>query len=542
VAILSPQSRILFLPQPDAESAALKFTVYALARGGMPDRMPKGLGAWEGYRTLPYDGALDTLPEGWESLAILGHPVDRLIDVWARRANRRAFRRHHETEAIAAARLPENPDLPGFLSRIDAYRAASPAIAAALMPPSHWLGPDLTRITHLFAPADAGAAHDLMVARAGLATAAGRPEVAPPPRLWLDDRTLGLLHDLTADACAASDGRFSFSASLHVRQHRADATRAVPALPRLDRPAAAADPRLAVACILRESPALTRAFVDWYKAAGFGRIFLYFDDPADPMIAALAGDPAVTAVACDAAFWQGCGQERRNAIEARQRVVYADAYARHSSGWIMFCDADEFVWSPQPVARIAAGAPDRQRVIRAITSEPAWGPDDSDEADFSATYLRHPVWGPKWRQLGPQLYGDRAGLFFRGMLGHVAGKYLLRAGLDVADIATHRARFTDGLYSDVHTPAGDVKLQLIHYDAQSYPHWRAKLDRRLVRNHPYAGQSGYRRRQIAAYAERRQDDAAARALFRSLYALDRRQIGLLAHHGLLAQLAAFPSD
>ena len=67
-------------------------------------------------------------------------------------------------------------------------------------------------------------------------------------------------------------------------------------------------------------------FVDHYRARGAQRVRVYFDGPASaaprPNAVGLSDDELTL---CDDAFW-GARGGRPASVEARQRIVYADAY------------------------------------------------------------------------------------------------------------------------------------------------------------------------------------------------------------------------
>ncbi len=524
------------MPTMNPESLELKYAIYAVSHDGNPPRRPRGLNGWRGYRTEPWDGD-PAVPEGWESIALARDPVDQLVYAWLHTARGNNFRRRGEIEAVLAANLPADPGFRTFLERLEDYRKASPSVAVYTEPAATWLGPDPSAYDRFFPAGQGRQALEHIYASAGLDRPTWPFQGAARRAPHLDADTLEQLKAVTAGEYAYFDGRFELARNYFVREHLKQKT--IPAQPvaTLWRPDCPPEPMLGVACMLKEKPAMTRAFVDYYKDAGFGKIYLYFDDPEDPMIAELRDDPRVVPIPCDEAFWAGV--TRAKGLEGRQKICFRDAYARQPQGWMLFCDADEFVWSDRPIAELAQAAPDSQRVIRASSSEPVWGPGQDVHSDYSAAYLRLPTWGPRWRDMGPSVYGNRYHLLKWGLLSHIVGKYVLRCGLEVEKFATHRAYFADGIGNTMKIGPGEVRAQLVHYDALSYPHWCSKLERRLVKGHSYAGQSDVRKKQLRAYAMRRQDPAKTEQLFRQIYCLDDRRLSILAAAGLVAELRLF---
>ena len=111
--------------------------------------------------------------------------------------------------------------------------------------------------------------------------------------------------------------------------------------------------RCAIVTTLRHAGAMIDSFIAWHQAIGFERLFLFFDDPADPDLARLAGHAGVTAVAHDDALrmrWQAlpeyAGLEKFIPAEVMARQVLnvgvAMELARDEGlDWLLHIDADE---------------------------------------------------------------------------------------------------------------------------------------------------------------------------------------------------------
>jgi len=104
------------------------------------------------------------------------------------------------------------------------------------------------------------------------------------------------------------------------------------------------------------------AFTDHYRAKHPARIRIYFDgeDAPDPVQVGL--DPK-DLIVCDAAFWATRGG-RPQAVEDRQRVVYAEAYSTLASDWLLVVDIDEMILGDVDVSAVlGAVAAEREAVI-----------------------------------------------------------------------------------------------------------------------------------------------------------------------------------
>ena len=115
---------------------------------------------------------------------------------------------------------------------------------------------------------------------------------------------------------------------------------------------------VAIVCTLRNAGRSLESFVAWHLACGFSRLFLFFDDPADPDIARVAANPAVTAIPHDAALrrawttlpeYQTFGPFTGSDVMARQvlNAALAMELARALQlAWLLHIDADELFFAP----------------------------------------------------------------------------------------------------------------------------------------------------------------------------------------------------
>lgn len=114
---------------------------------------------------------------------------------------------------------------------------------------------------------------------------------------------------------------------------------------------------------LRGAGAFLDDFIAWHTAAGFGRLYLVFDDPADPDRARAAGRPGVEAIACDddwRARWResplfpDLGSSVETEVMARQLLnasLVADMARRDGFDWLLHIDIDELFHAPGGDAR-----------------------------------------------------------------------------------------------------------------------------------------------------------------------------------------------
>lgn len=307
----------------------------------------------------------------------------------------------------------------------------------------------------------------------------------------------------------------------------------------LTRPVSSAIHDVSVCALVREPPEVIVPFVRYYLDLGVRSIFLFFDEPTDPTQYLFLGDPRVRPIACDGAFWGKDG--RPDGIERRQRRCYTAAYAAVSSGWLLVCDGDEYLWFPGGLQALLEHVPSEQAVIRADTVEAVWGPGQQANQPFSANLARRYTPG-RGTQLAELVYGAMAPLFTRGILSHTVGKYVMRAGLPVQMLKVHGPLFdatTNGTGPQV---SDAIRATLVHFDAMSFPFWRRKMSHRVASLRSFGGMSGARRAQVERFEDAGSDPKAQRRLFRQLYGVSEPQIAALDKRDLLVDLRLFDLD
>lgn len=115
----------------------------------------------------------------------------------------------------------------------------------------------------------------------------------------------------------------------------------------------------AIVTTLRNAGNILDSFIAYHLAIGFRRIYLFFDDPADPDLPRAAAHPDVTAIAHDQALrerWRHLPQYSEQAtfvdreVMARQvlNTGLAMELARNDGfDWLLHIDSDELFHSPQ---------------------------------------------------------------------------------------------------------------------------------------------------------------------------------------------------
>ena len=280
------------------------------------------------------------------------------------------------------------------------------------------------------------------------------------------------------------------------------------------------------------------AFTAHYRAKGAVRIRVYFDgtEAPDPVAVGLSCDNLVI---CDEAFWAARGG-RPAIVEERQRVVYADAYARLTADWLLVVDIDEMIFGDVDPAAVLGAVPAEREAVIFPTVEAVWRAGDDLTREYGAVLARKSYNGPFPDLFGSLAYPGRGSFFVRGLLAHHMGKHAVRRGLPDIMVCLHESKRDDRpLKAErARDPKTGKTAWLLHHDAINLDAWRAKWDRRLATSDT-AEMGRRRRRQQAAYARAREAGEES-ALFASLYALTQAQERSLRRLGRVLDIAQDP--
>ena len=286
-----------------------------------------------------------------------------------------------------------------------------------------------------------------------------------------------------------------------------------------------------VVAIVREPVHILSRFVAWYLEAGATGITLFFDDPADPAIAACCTDPRVMAIPCTPDLWALLGRTPDEPFTKRQNAVYTRAYHVTQEDWVLFVDADELVYLRDGrIADLLAAQPADVRSLRIETAEHVHGPEGDAGASFRLTIGKRAV---------NDIYGEDSGMFRKrfGLVGHSAGKSFHRTGQTGLRMRQHWA--VEGAEEQV--PARmigrDDGAFLLHYFSPDYAVWRGKIEWRI-------SASGFnieaRERIEAILAQGADRESAIRSLYDRMHRIDaERATKLRAAGGLLELSAAY---
>jgi Glycosyl transferase family 2 len=276
-----------------------------------------------------------------------------------------------------------------------------------------------------------------------------------------------------------------------------------------------------VVAMMRETPDVVQRFVDYYEALGATEVFVYFNGPAEE----LPPIRGATRTNLDAAFWARNPDITLETIEDRMRVCYRDCLPRCRTPWLLVVDADEFVFADRPLTALLDGVPESVDAISFPTAEAVWGPGDDPDQPFGSTYFRT-KWPSElqWRLLRRPIYGAVSSVMRWGVLGHVAGKHMVRTDRQDISIGCHRSM--RGTESVTQPAAGASKAfahaYVAHFDAIGLDRWERKWRGRIEKEVVAGGLSRMRQEQMEMVAAALKS-GRTRALFRSFYGLSRGQ-------------------
>lgn len=280
-----------------------------------------------------------------------------------------------------------------------------------------------------------------------------------------------------------------------------------------------------VVATVDEPPEVISCFVGWYLSLGASQIFLYFDRPDDPAAAVFDALPAVEVVRCDNAHWAAFSKRRPDRHQVRQTRNATHAYLKMQTDWLLHVDADEFLWSVQPVSGNLSVVDAACDSLVLPVAERIFVQDATEQQVFAGPF-RIPYSGSAAE--GARVFGPDYRLTQGGMTGHAIGKAFTRRGKDV-NISIHRPRATAKTEIVIQRTE---KTRLLHFEGLTPLHWVFKMLRKAdaIANHGGIPAATHRHKQIEAILD---DPAAAMALHWRLRAADKAQLDNLQAQGVL---------
>lgn len=232
-------------------------------------------------------------------------------------------------------------------------------------------------------------------------------------------------------------------------------------------------PTWGIVATVDEPPQLLGAFAAHHRAIGAAEVHLYLDRPDPEAELILAGLAGLRVTVCDVAYWDEKTAGKRPPLPmGRQRINANDAYRKAGVDWLLHCDADEFLRSPEVIEHRMARAPDdlvffQLKMLERVRIE------DGGNGIFDGVFRRPGMGFEDW---GEEVYGRFSKFLQFGLTGHSVGKGLVRTGLDTVRMGVHYPQNADGSEILAWQP---VNEQILHFDGLTPLHFMLKLARRL---------------------------------------------------------------
>ena len=233
--------------------------------------------------------------------------------------------------------------------------------------------------------------------------------------------------------------------------------------------------RWGVVATVKATPAETMAFAAHHLAVGAHRVWLHFDDPADPAADLMEGKKGVRVIRCDAAYWQRLCGARPDTHQERQTRNATRLFRRAPVDWVAHLDVDEFLLAQTDVTALLAALPAPQPIARVEPFEALFEPGLPDDI-YTARHFRGALRGPDGASQARKLYGDIGPLLRDGMLSHSVGKAFFRTAEQGMVVHIHGAR-----QGGARVPGGGFVpgLGLLHFHAENPERWLGRLAYRL---------------------------------------------------------------
>lgn len=321
-----------------------------------------------------------------------------------------------------------------------------------------------------------------------------------------------------------------------------------------------ASQRICATTTLRTTPEVTREFLSYHLNSGIDHVYVFLDDPSDPVGGELAGDPRLTVTPCDGAHWGRVGVDAGPGAPLEERQLAntntALSWARESGfDWIVHLDGDELVNTRAPLRSVLGAAPDDadavlMPLLEAVPSTAGHRRPFREITRFKAAGLRPNVWrryridrphGPQWRRYRRRLASARrlGARSIRGDGDYYRGAYMPRAFVRV-DRPIERLLVKGPVMADGRVPRAVVtdRAELLHFVAPSYDDWLVKWRRRI----DGTATASRSRRAVQEMEEEFRgvfgtgDEARLAALFAEWHLTGRWERLVLRAHGLLRRI------
>ena len=278
-------------------------------------------------------------------------------------------------------------------------------------------------------------------------------------------------------------------------------------------------------------------FAAYHLGQGAHRLYIYLDDDNPTAFAACKAHPKIRVTHCDDAHWRTLNNGRRPVKhQVRQTFNATHAYNRPAEvDWLIHIDVDEFLVPEKPISEILATQPAEALCARVRPME-ALATDTGFPTHFKAFVPN----GKERLRIVRALYPTFGDSIKGGFLSHLAGKVLVRTGLDNVRVQIHNA-----FQNDVEIPTAErtEEIGLAHFHTRNWDQWIGSFHYRLDRGSYRAELGGNRStdqgkltiHQMFQVIFQDSGEAGLRAFFDEVCADTPALRSRLEQHGLLRQ-------
>ena len=240
-------------------------------------------------------------------------------------------------------------------------------------------------------------------------------------------------------------------------------------------------PTIAIVGTFRTSLHDTIRYVNYHLNAGIDHLFLFFDDPTDPAIEALAEYTQVSCFRCDEQYWSASGFIVLPSELNRKQIINANTGLRLARemgiDWLTHIDSDELLYAEEGITAALSRVERSVEVIAFQVLEAV-----PEQLEYDCMFEQVTLFKRTHRRLNrvcfmlAKLFGCQ-GAFYNGeyFRGHQC-KTALRTSASVKSMGIHEpVRNEDRPYTILKTR----RIKLLHYDACAFSTWKRKWSIRL---------------------------------------------------------------
>ena len=224
---------------------------------------------------------------------------------------------------------------------------------------------------------------------------------------------------------------------------------------------------------VNEPEVLVEVNVRWHLATGAAAVFVFLDDPLDPVAARLSAIAGCHVHRCDDAYWATRRPTKgRPPSQMRRQTINANfAQNRCDLDWLFHIDADEFIWQGGTLSDELSKHDDPMTELNLPVLERVF-PDAPQGGLFNGMFR---ATSDLSDAEALDAFGAFAGMMKRGQYSHGAGKSGVCVGAGLR-LGVHNATRTGSEGRQRRAPKVVSRTaRLLHFDGLTPLHWMMKV-------------------------------------------------------------------